>query len=80
MIALIFTFWVLSFFVDLLPATRSKQEKVNAMIMGERMGMTMENEYAGGADVGHPPANGNTDGAVNGNPHAHTPVGVAENF
>ncbi|KAL9098904.1 MAG: hypothetical protein Q9163_005514 [Psora crenata] len=55
-IALVFTFYILTFFVDLLPATRSAQQRTNDMYMHERQmgnpasGMDREPGYASHAN------------------------------
>ena len=60
-IALVFTFYVLTFFVDLVPAARSKQERTNI----ERMRMReAENGFAMMDGVGH--TNEMTNGTVKG--------------
>ncbi|KAL2046000.1 hypothetical protein N7G274_001447 [Stereocaulon virgatum] len=60
-IALVFTFYVLTFFVDLVPAARSKQERINI----ERMRMReAENGIAIRDGAGH--ANEMTNGTVKG--------------
>ena len=64
-IAFVFTFYVLTFFVDLLPATRSTQEHSNAELIrakeAENGGAVMEN-------TGH--TIGTTTNGVNGNAYA----------
>ncbi|KAM0802820.1 Frag1/DRAM/Sfk1 family-domain-containing protein [Usnea florida] len=68
-VAFVFTFYVLTFFIDLLPAARSTQEHSNAELMhpkrAENVGATMN--PAG-------PTNGMTANGVNGNAYA---VGAA---
>ena len=68
-IALIFTFYVLTFFIDLLPASRSKQENTNQVVLRE---LEMENGRAtvNGYDE-HPAAIGW---------QAKPMVGAAQNF
>ena len=73
-IALIFAFYVLTFFIDLLPASRSKQERTNEMYMRERQmengdGMMQETGYA---------SNGN--GLANGHADGNKPPSTAQNF
>ncbi|KAL9138678.1 MAG: hypothetical protein Q9175_000114 [Cornicularia normoerica] len=68
-IAFVFTFYVLTFFVDLLPAARSSQEHSNAELMH------LKEAENGGAMMDHSGyTNGTTTNGVNGNAYA---IGVA---
>ncbi|KAF6235884.1 hypothetical protein HO173_006080 [Letharia columbiana] len=68
-IAFVFTFYVLTFFVDLLPAARSTQEHSNAELLRRK---EAENGGAMMEDSGY--TNGTTTNGVNGNAYA---VGAA---
>ena len=68
-VAFVFTFYVLTFFIDLLPAARSTQEHSNAELMHLKR---VENGGAMMDPAG--PTNGTTTNGVNGNAYA---VGAA---
>lgn len=70
-IALVFTFYVLTFSIDLLPATRSKQENSNVELMHMREvenGVEMMN-----GDVGY--TNGHVHDGANGNTYTNGATG-----
>lgn len=64
-IAFVFTFYVLTFFIDLLPAARSTQERTNVELMRAK---GAEGEGAMTQESGH--ANGRTANGVDGNIYA----------
>jgi len=76
-IALIFTFWVLSFALDLLPATRNKSRWQGKGQVSEGAGVEMGNGHGVHADDGIT-RDGQTNGHVNGH-HANGYVDDAQN-
>lgn len=68
-IALIFTGYVLTFFIDLLPAARSTQAKTNEMVLQQRMDQDAMGDTEGGYGYGDATRHGNGH-AINGNAYA----------